>query len=229
MNTTRTHGAQLSFDRDAGDTRRSLAVNAKILLCLLPEFDQVSITVLDDTGDVETWASDGDLVTDLDRLQRQLGEGPAIETLSRARTVVAPDIRRDDRWPRYVRAATQLGLRSQIAIPLRRRDDWLRGTLNTYSTTHAHIELSAPLVAQVVASQIVSVLASLREIERLDQALAERTVIGQACGLVMAGLLLDADHAFECLRSVAAHQDQTLVHVAEEVVRTRVLPSVRPA
>lgn len=221
--------SQARFDRDAGDTQLSLTVLAKMLMCLLPEFDQVSVAVLDGTGGVSTWASAGDLVTELDRLQNGLDEGPGIDSLTRARTVVTADIGRDSRWPRYVAAAVELGLRSQVATPLRWRDGKVRGVLNAYSTTHSRVGFSAPVVAEVVATQVASALASFSEIESLDRALADRTVLAQASGLVMAWLPSDADHAFDYLRRVAVEQGRTPVQVAEELVRTRELPSVRQA
>ena len=216
------------FEVAARDAQRSMAVNARMLLCLLPEFDQVSITVVDDAGETSTLAQAGDLVTDLDQLQYGLGEGPCIDSARGAHPVVAADIQRDNRWQRYVPAASELGLRSQLATPLRWHDDKPLGVLNIYSTTHAQIAFSAPVVADVMAAQVVSALAALREIEHLHSELAERAVHGQAIGLVMARLQGDADRAADYLRSVAMQQQRTLTEVAEELVRTRRLPPVRP-
>lgn len=217
------------FDLDASDTKRSLTVSAKMLMCLLPEFDQVSVTVVDDAGGLTSWARAGDLVDDLDQLQYALGEGPCLDTLRAGRPVLASRIQHDDRWRRYAPAAARLGLRAQVATPVRWRDDTLLGALNMYSTTHAQIGFSAPLVAEVVAAQVASALASFREIALLDRALGERTVIGQATGLVMGRLEMDADHAFEYLRHHSGQHDRRLVQVAEDLVRTREFPSVRQA
>ena len=206
-----------------------MTVNARMLLCLLPDFDQVSITVVDDdTGDISTLAQAGDLVTDLDQLQYGLGEGPCIDSVRDANPVVAARIQRDERWERYVPAASDLGLRSQVATPLLWHDDKPLGVLNMYSTTHADVGFSAPVVAEVMAAQIVSALAGLREVEHLHRELADRAVLGQAIGLVMAWLQVDADHASDYLRIVAKQQARPLAEVAHELVRTRRLPSVRP-
>lgn len=205
-----------------------MTVNARMLLCLLPEFDQVSITVVDDAGGISTLARAGDLVTDLDQLQYGLGEGPCIDSARNAYPVVAANIQQDDRWQRYVPAATELGLRSQVATPLTWKDNRSLGVLNMYSTTHAQVGFSAPVVAEVMAAQIVSALAGVREIEHLHRELADRAVLGQAIGLVMAWLEDDADRASDYLRTVAVQQRRTLTEVAEELVRTRRRPSVRP-
>ena len=225
-----THGVASypRFEVAARDARRSMTVNARMLLCLLPDFDQVSITVVGDAGEISTLAQEGDLVADLDQLQYGLGEGPGIDSARNAHPVVAADIQRDDRWQRYVPAASELGLRSQVATPLRWHDDKPLGVLNIYSTTHAQVAFAAPVVAEVMAAQVVSALAALREIEHLHSELADRAVLGQAIGLAMAWLQDDADRALNYLRSLAMQQQRTLNEVAEELVRTRRLPPVRP-
>ena len=161
-----------SYDLHRSDVRRSLTVSAKLAMCLQPEFDHVSITVVDPAGDASTWAQDGELASGLDRLQHDLGEGPCIDTALSAECIVAPDIRRDDRWLRYGSAAADLGLMSQVSAPLRWRDEPPVGALNMYSTTDGHVGLTAPLVAQVLAAQVAGVLAGLHEIETLHDELA---------------------------------------------------------
>ena len=170
-----THGAAPRFPGDLrrSDVRRSLSVSAKLAICPEPEFDQVSITVLDPTGGVSTWAQDGELASTLDRLQQDLYEGPCLDTTRTAECVVAAHIRHDGRWLRYGREAADLGLRSQVSAPLRWGDQPTLGALNMYSTTDGHVGLTAPLVAQVLAAQVASTLAGLYEIEALHEKLAQ--------------------------------------------------------
>lgn len=144
-------------------------------MCLQPEFDQVSITVVDPAGGVSMWAQDGELAIALDRLQHDLGEGPCLDSMRSAECLVVPQIRHDDRWPRYGRAAADLGVKSQVSAPLRWHDEAPLGALNMYSTTDDHVGLTAPLVAQVLAAQVASALAGLREIETLHEELARVT------------------------------------------------------
>jgi hypothetical protein len=49
-------------------------------------------------------------------------------------------------------------------------------------------------------------------------------VIGQAQGLLMAWLDMDADNAFAYLRRVSSHENRKLRDVAAEIVRTRQRP-----
>lgn len=212
-----------------GETQRLLVVSAKLAMCLQPEFDQVSITVVGPEGEVSTWASVGELVTGLDQLQYDLGEGPCLDSCRGAECIVAPHVRREPRWGRYVRAAVALGLRSQVSAPLRRPDAEPLGALNLYSTTDSCLGLTAPLVAEVIAAQVASALTGFHDYERLHSALDASTVLGQATGLVMARLELDAAHASAHLRRVSMLRNQPLAQVAEDLVRTRQLPSVPPA
>ncbi len=226
---TRVTSARTACDLRLSDTRRSLTVSAKLAMCLQPEFDQVSITVVDPAGGDSTWTTIGDLATELDRLQHDAGESPCLESIHSRRCVVAPHLRQEDRWPHYVRAAIALGLRSQVSAPLRLRGGDPMGALNLYSTTHSCLGLTAPLVGEVIAAQVADTLVGHRETEELHSALDASTTIGQATGIVMARLDLDAEHAAAHLRRVAMLLDQKLAQVAEDLVRTRELPAMRQA
>lgn len=218
-----------SCARRRSEVRRSLKVSAKLALCLQPEFDQVSVAVAEPAGRTTIWAEDGALAAMLHQVQMDLDEGPSIDSLRTGERFVVPHLQHDDRWPRFGRAAARLGLRSQISAPVRWRSDAPVGTLTMYSTTHAHVGISAPLVAEVIASQMASALTALVEIETLQAALDTRTMVEQATGLAMGHLGVDAEHASSYLRRVSMIRDLNLTRVAEELVRTRELPSVRPA
>lgn len=205
-----------------------MTISARLALCLQPEFDQVSISVVGPTGDVSTWAQDGELAGALDRLQHDLGEGPCIDSIRDGRTIEVPRLPRDPRWRSYVAAAAQLGLRSQVSAPLRWHDDAPVGALTMYSTTQAEVRVTAHLVAEVLAAQVAAVLASLREVDALNGALAASRSVGQATGVVMARLEVDADHASAYLRRVSMLRDQKLAEVVDDLVRTRQLPSNPP-
>lgn len=212
-------------DDQVSDAQRASSVTAKLLPCLLPEFDYASVTVLDSTGAVSSWGQTGDLATDLDRLQYESGEGPCFDSLTGSDAVVVPYIHLEERWRRYVPAAAQLGLKSQVATALWWRDKPI-GSLNLYSTTHAQVGATVPTLAVAIAGQVASALASFHEVENLQRALDTRTVLGQATGLVMARFDIDADQAFAYLRRLSMHRNQKLTAVATEVVRTRQLPVV---
>jgi GAF domain len=122
----------INHKRTLDDTLQAIV---EVAQASVPGFDEVRISTLHKGGKVQTRAATGELVHQLDDLQYTLGEGPCVDTLRHAQVVVAPRIRHDQRWPRYVPAALGLGLRSQLAVRLYLDDQGTLGGLNLYSTT----------------------------------------------------------------------------------------------
>lgn len=70
--------------------------------------------------------------------------------------------------------------------------------------------------------------AALRgEIEQLNRAIETRSVIGQAQGIVMARLDVDAEHALSFLKRLSSTSNRKLVDIATEIATTRRLPTGR--
>jgi GAF domain-containing protein len=184
----------------------------------LPGFDYVGISTIDRKGNVETRAATGDLVWDLDKLQYELGEGPCVETLRDAAVVVAPRIRHDQRWPRFVPKAVELGLRSQLAVKLYLDTEGTLGGLNLYSTTNEDIDPDAEPLADLFAAHAAIALGHVRERENLNDALHSRKVIGQAIGMVMERYQLTEDRAFAFLVRASSHSNIKLRDIAQEIV-----------
>lgn len=201
-----------------GEVQSTLAVNAEIVASLLPEFDQVSISVLDSAGSVLTCAQAGEVANDLDQLQYGLGEGPCIDSIRGGVRVVAPHIQRDDRWSGYVPSAAELGLRAQLAAPLGRRGEGPLGALNLYSTTRREIAATAPPIAEALAAQVAAVLESSREIENLHRALATRKAIGVAVGLLMAEYQLSETAALAALKRHSSEANVKVRDIAARIV-----------
>ena len=67
-------------------------------------------------------------------------------------------------------------------------------------------------------------LAASQNAAHLELAIANRTVIGQAEGILMERFGITAEQAFAVLRRVSQHRNVKLNGVAEELVRTRETP-----
>jgi GAF domain-containing protein len=184
----------------------------------LPGFDQIGISLMDRKGNVETKAATGDLVWRLDKLQYELGEGPCVETLHDRIIVEAPDVRHDQRWPRYVPRAVAEGLRAQLALKLYLDDEGTLGGLNIYSTTCEDIDPEAVHMAELFAAQAAIALGYAKERENLNEALHSRKVIGQAIGLVMERYQLTEDRAFAFLVRASSHSNIKLRDIAQTMV-----------
>jgi len=184
----------------------------------LPGFDQIGISLMDRKGNVETKAATGDLVWTLDKLQYELGEGPCVETLHDRTIVEAPDVRHDQRWPRYVPRAVAEGLKAQLALKLYLDDEGTLGGLNIYSTTREDIDPEAVHMAELFAAQAAIALGYAKERENLNEALHSRKVIGQAIGLVMERYQLTEDRAFAFLVRASSHSNIKLRDIAQTMV-----------
>jgi GAF domain-containing protein len=184
----------------------------------LPGFDQVGISLLHRKGNVETKAATGELVWTLDRLQYELGEGPCVETLHDKLIVEAPNVRHDQRWPRYVPRAVAEGLTAQLALKLYLDDQGTLGGLNIYSTTREDIDAEAVHMAELFAAHAAIALGHAQERQNLNEALHSRKVIGQAIGMVMERYHLSEDRAFAFLVRASSHANIKLRDVAQNLV-----------
>jgi GAF domain-containing protein len=197
------------------DTLTTIAHTAQLSV---PGFDYIGISTIDRKGNVETKAATGDLVWDLDKLQYDLGEGPCVDTLRDAHVVVAPQIRHDQRWPRFVPKAVDLGLKSQLAVKLYLDNEGTLGGLNLYSTLSEDVDPDAEPLAELFAAHAAIALGHVRERENLNDALHSRKVIGQAIGLVMGRYKLNEDRAFAFLVRASSHSNIKLRDIAQEMV-----------
>lgn len=184
----------------------------------VPGFDAVGISTVDKRGNVHTRARTGDLVDTLDDLQYSLGEGPCYETLRGADVVVAPHIRHDQRWPRYVPEAVPTGLRSQLAVRLFLDHEGTVGGLNFYSTVSDDIAPDAESVADLFAAHAAIALGAARDRDQLNEALVTRKVIGQAIGILMERYRIDEDRAFGFLVRASSTSNTKVRDVAQELV-----------
>jgi GAF domain-containing protein len=187
----------------------------------VPGFDEVGISTLDKRGNVETRAATGELVHALDRLQYALSEGPCVDTLRDAEIVSVPRITHEQRWPRYVPAAVDHGLRSQLAVRLYLDEEGTIGGLNLYSTSSDEIQPEAEATAELFAAHAAIALSYAHERETLNEALQSRKVIGQAIGIIMERYGINEDRAFAFLVRASSQSNIKLREIAQELVNQR--------
>ncbi|MDX6298947.1 MAG: hypothetical protein QOF53_161 [Nocardioidaceae bacterium] len=184
----------------------------------VPGFDHVGLSTIDRSGTVKTQVATGDLVWELDRLQYGLSEGPCVDTLHEAEVVIAPRIRLEERWPRYVPEAVRLGLKAQLAVKLYLDEQGTLGGLNLYSTSQEDIEPDAEGMADLFAAHAAIALGHVSERENLNKAMQSRKVIGQAIGILMERHRMSEDRAFSVLVRASSHGNIKLSTVAQQLV-----------
>jgi GAF domain-containing protein len=183
----------------------------------VPSFDHVGISVVHSDGRIETLAATGPLVWEFDSLQYDLDEGPCVEAMRERPVVVAENIRHDQRWPCYAPEAVKAGLRAQMAIQLYTHTETL-GALNLYSTASDAIEPGALMAGEAFATHAAMALGHARKESQLTEALASRTVIGQATGILMERDMINHERAFQSLVRTSSTSNIKLRHVAAELV-----------
>lgn len=190
---------------------------------LVPTCDYAGMT-LNEQGGVVTRVSSDDVVRRANELQFELCEGPCLEMDRAQDTVVIPDLACDHRWPRWSTSVQEeLGVSSMMSL-LVYTDRRSYGALSLYASRGRRFDSEDVAIAQGPAGHLAGIIAAGREIQQLETAVHSRTIIGQAQGILMALLDIDADRAFDYLRRVSSESNRKLSVVAAEITRTRRLP-----
>ncbi len=167
-----------------------------------------------------TAVSTHDRVQVVDQAQYVAADGPCLHAM-RTGTVVHADldtVRR--RWPQFAPAAEDSGVQEFLAAPLGDNDGYL-GALNLYSTHGAGFTPDDGVLLRLLvnnATRSVQDYARLRSAHdlaaQLREAMASRAPIEQAKGILMAAHGLDADAAFNLLRTHSQNTNTKLHDLA---------------
>jgi GAF domain-containing protein len=175
---------------------------------------------------IETPAATSDVALKGDRLQYELHQGPCLDSIATQEAVVCPDLLAETRWPVWApRVARELGIRSMLCFQLFTTGQSL-GALNLYSEDVNAFDEHDQTVGLALAAHVAVALAASREIDTRDIAIVNRTVIGQAEGILMERYDLSAEKAFAVLKRVSQDSQTKLALVAGELVKTRRIPAM---
>ncbi len=216
--------AQVARDLHAEqDETETLQIAVDAAVKLIPNCDHAGVTIV--TGRAITFGACSDeTVRRGDELQYTLNEGPCLDSVREHQTVVSQNLVQDPRWPRWSRRVhDELGVRAMLALLLYTTDRSY-GALNLYADEVGAWDAEDHAVAQVLAAQIAVSVATSREIDQRTLAMINRTVIGQAQGILMERLGISADQAFAYLRRVSQETNRKLVTICSDLVDTRQLP-----
>lgn len=162
----------------------------------------------------------------LDEVQYHFDEGPCLTAAREDRLVYLEDTLEESRWPDYRKAATDVGVRSALGIPLDLRGE-AAAALDVYSDRpHAFNETALAVIRQhtlelSTALRLAVRLASHRDTETdLRAALASRTEINLAAGIIMGRHHCSQQAAVEMLRNASNRRNVKLRDLAAELVRS---------
>ncbi len=153
--------------------------------------DGVSVS-LERRGRLGTVAASNDTVLEMDKHQYQTGEGPCIAAADEGHWFHIESLADESRWPAFVPQALEQGIASILSTPLLLADRPI-GALNMYSNTRRAFGPPQQRLAAMFATQASTILADAGVDlsdewagQRVANALADREVIAQAQGVLMA-------------------------------------------
>lgn len=186
--------------------------------------DHAGITVLGPRERIATVTATDDVVSAADVQQYDLGEGPLLDVLAQQDAVISKDLANDDRWPRWAKwVHDNLGVKSMLCFQLFTTGRSY-GALDMYSDRLDGFDAHDRTVGLALAAHAAVALASSHEEDHLNIAVINRTIVGQAEGILMERYDLTADQAFAMLIRVSQEQNRRVNVLAEELITTRRTP-----
>ncbi|SFP30509.1 MULTISPECIES: GAF and ANTAR domain-containing protein [Actinomadura] len=242
-------GRDLSGGREPEHLANALAQLARNLLrqptvqATLREIVSASIKLVDGCTDASVMvvhrggthvlAASSSLARDCDEMQARLGEGPCFAAArDNVQSVRITDMTRaDERWPRFVRGARELGMGSMLAFLLFTDIDDPKqpnlGSLNLYTRESGALTDRSEQIGWLLASHAAVALAGANSEENLHAAISSNRRIGEATGILMERHRITGDDAFALLSRASQNHNIKLRHVAERLIETRQLPDAR--
>jgi GAF domain-containing protein len=190
----------------------------------IPGAESTSITLIRNEK-AFTAAHYGEMALAADELQYEQGYGPCIDAGRGGVLLRVDDMRTEKRWPDYVSRTAQTGVRSSLSVPLPYQGSSI-GALNNYSSEPNAFATPESLragleVAEVIAVAVANADAHWQlgeQARNMGLAMQSRAVIEQAKGVLMAQQRIDADQAFEVLRSASQRYNRKLRDIAVGIV-----------
>jgi GAF domain-containing protein len=176
-------------------------------------------------GDFLTVASSDDRAALVDEEQYLEGAGPCLEALRTGRVVEVDDQHTHPGLEGFGARARAKGVFSTLSLPMF-VDRRAMGALNLYSSERVNafgdeVRQQAQAFAERASIALTLTIRheeQARTSRQLEQALASRTVIDQAIGILMAQQRCDAHTAFDLLRRHSQNQNRMLRKVAEDLI-----------
>lgn len=175
-------------------------------------------------GELLTVATTDRLAWDADQVEFDSEGGPCVEALRHGLDTGLIDLSIETRWPAWSAVSTMLGFRSAAGIPVEFAPGQ-RIALNLYSTEPDAFAGEPLQRARLFGEELARTLpTALRITEQsqlatqLQEALASRSTIDQALGVLMAQNRCNRDVAFGILRRASQHRNLKLREVAAAVI-----------
>ena len=189
----------------------------------------VSVSLVTQRREIETPATSDHRAARADQLQYELRQGPCLDAIWEQETFQIDDMTADERYPRWSKAVSeQTDIRSSLSLQLFTDEQQNSlGGLNLYSPQPHAFDPETRGEGLAFAAQAAVALRSAQTEEHLRTAMATRTLIGQAQGILMERLQITPDQAFGVLSRLSQQTNVKLREVAARLVDTGEIPSSR--
>ena len=175
-------------------------------------------------GNLLTVATSDRAAWQADQVEFDTEDGPCVEALRTGAVFKAIDLAEERRWPAWTAVATLLGFRSAAGIS-GEISPGHRIALNLYAPAPQAFDDEtlhrATLFVQEVAHTIpaaVRLFEADERVSQLEQALASRSTIDQALGVLMAQNQCSRDTAFGILRRASQNRNVKVRDVAATII-----------
>ncbi len=162
----------------------------------------------------------------LDAIQEYHQQGPSRAAPACQSTVRVDDLDQEIRWPLFRRDALQATpVRAILSFRLFISDQ-PTSALNVYADRSHAFTAGAEEIGYALATHAALALDAVHREEQLHLALASRDTIGQAKGILMARLNVDAPEAFELLKRISQNTNIRLIDVSRKLASAKCLDAL---
>ena len=206
-------------DQHVGDVLAQLMTD-----CLEPLSAHAAAILIVDDSQLALLSASTHRAAELEMLQTQESEGPCVDVIESGQIISAAGQEMVDRWDNVGRAILDAGFVSVHAFPMRWQGHVLGG-FNMFRAADDDQSADTEQVGQAFADVSTLVVVRAAEIPvdqvaaRIHEAVAARSVVEQAKGVLAHLHRVDMDQAFQLLAQRAVRDGDSLTDTALRVVR----------
>ncbi|WP_347109269.1 GAF and ANTAR domain-containing protein [Paenarthrobacter sp. S56] len=161
----------------------------------------------------------------IDEVQQAYGDGPCLYAMRAHKTVLVKDTSTETRWSDYCTVIAGRGHLSALCVPLE-LDEGATAALNFFAPQADAFDEATIRNCELYASQAeralrlaVRIGTKQQHADDLREAMASRTVIDLACGIIMGQNRCGQEEAFQILKKASNGRNQKLRDVAEAMIK----------